>query len=207
MEKRKRTSDWELLRDENRLLKEELAIVREIAYKDKLTGLLSRAGLEEALNDLNGVSLALAMIDGDHFKEFNDRFGHDFGDKVIQRLGSACRQAVRSKDFVARLGGDEFVIVMLESPLDDAARIIDRVGSNVAKEFATPVANGQSVSVTVSVGLATGDTERYHEVLAMADAAMYQAKAYGGNRAVRYADIDRNASHPSGRRARPRGRG
>jgi len=160
---------------------------RHMAEHDGLTGLPVRTVLLErldlALNEIKykSSSLALLMIDVDCFKHLNDTLGHAAGDQVLCTVGSRLQAALRSTDTVARMGGDEFTVLLtgLQHP-DDA----QKVASELVSKVSAPIfLDGNTVEVTVSVGVAT-----YPEtgtdiktLLRNSDAALYQAKARGRN--------------------------
>lgn len=156
---------------------------------DDLTGLSTRRHLLEELDRLAtaakraGQPLTLAMIDIDHFKPINDQFGHAVGDAVLMAIGAACRSAVRADDVIGRLGGEEFAMLMPLTDQHAAYSIVDRLRESVA-EIAIPVNDGRSVSVTISVGLATFEGQQIDRLLVDADRALYMAKEAGRNRIV-----------------------
>jgi diguanylate cyclase (GGDEF)-like protein len=157
---------------------------RTLSRIDPLTRLLnSRAFYEDAnrllsLSQRKGYPLTMAYIDLDHFKEVNDRFGHRAGDEVLRTVGRLLSQSVRPSDLRARLGGDEFALLLLDADSHDAAAMLERLRALLANALASG-----PVPVTGSIGAVTfvtapSDVERMvHD----ADAAMYAAKAIGGN--------------------------
>ena len=149
-----------------------------LARTDPLTGVPNRRVWEEELpRELErarrmGTELCVAMIDLDNFKAFNDRHGHQAGDRVLKEAASAWRTQVRSTDLLARYGGEEFVLLLPTCALEDAVEIVERLRA------VTPL-------VTCSVGLAQWDFQEHPtELLARADQALYLAKAEGRNRYV-----------------------
>ena len=141
------------------------------AHTDALTGLANRDGLYAVWPRLAATGRVLAMIDLDGFKPVNDQFGHAAGDIVLVTVAARLRGLPGV--FVARLGGDEFIAV-LAGPMDRAQVQALRVAATLA--LSIPVAEGITVTVTASIGLAPAG-EELAEALAAADAAMYQAKA------------------------------
>ena len=122
------------------------------------------------------------MLDADHFKSVNDRFGHNGGDKVLRSLVFSIRATLRDSDLIGRVGGEEFVVLSPGADLASAMRLAERVRSTVAE---TPlVIDGQSLTLTVSVGVAVaGLNDRDGAALLQrADAALYEAKRAGRNR-------------------------
>jgi diguanylate cyclase (GGDEF)-like protein/PAS domain S-box-containing protein len=161
-----------------------------LATTDSLTGAANRrvfmdSGAEEAYRARRyNRPLSVLMLDLDHFKRVNDRFGHPTGDEVLVAVTQACRQELRASDLFARLGGEEFAVLMPETELrvarDVGARLLERV------EALEVPAEGGPVRVTVSVGVAClrpGD-DGVEEVLKRADKALYAAKDAGRNRVV-----------------------
>lgn len=155
-----------------------------MAERDPLTGLLNRRGMEHrlyaAIDALNGHGLALMLLDLDGFKQVNDAFGHEAGDRVLSGVARQLESVVRRTDLVTRLGGDEFVIVLcaLESP-DTARFIATKIVGTLAR--AIDIGNGQSVQIGVSIGIAyTEDSSTKPDTLMRrADEAMYEAKRAG----------------------------
>ncbi|AOG21315.1 diguanylate cyclase [Acidovorax sp. RAC01] len=170
-------------------LAEALAVNRELATRDELTGLLNRRAMQDlmALEQRRalrtGRPLMLAQLDIDHFKPINDTHGHSTGDRALQAFASTVRASVRDTDVLARWGGEEFVLMMAETGPDDARDLLDRVRQAV-EALSIPHTTG-ALRLTVSVGLAqhrTGDT--IDQTLERADQALYTAKALGRNRVV-----------------------
>ncbi|MHC5038440.1 MAG: sensor domain-containing diguanylate cyclase [Planctomycetota bacterium] len=126
--------------------------------------------------------VSLVMVDIDHFKAFNDTFGHQVGDQVLRTVAQTLHDSVRTMDIVARYGGEEFALVFPETQKDDARRIADRLRKAV-EMMEIPREEGDPLSVTISLGVATfpEDAEDFRELVAKADMAMYQAKAGGRN--------------------------
>jgi diguanylate cyclase (GGDEF)-like protein len=161
------------------------------SIRDGLTGLFNRRFMEVALErELHRAarrksSLAFLMLDVDHFKVFNDTFGHEAGDVVLREVGSCFLRSVRSEDIVCRYGGEEFVIILPEIVQEKALMRAEKIREEINKlriHF-----KGQPLGhITLSIGLAmyplpadTGD-----ELLRMADHALYNAKRAGRNQTV-----------------------
>lgn len=157
-----------------------------LSVTDGLTGLANRRRLMEALAEearrfeRHKRGFAVLMADIDHFKEYNDSFGHLAGDQVLARVGDVLRDMTRDVDCAARYGGEEFVVMMPETDLHGAVEVAERIRGRLAGEV---VAGGR---VTVSIGVAAfprhGDSP--DAVLAAADAVLYEAKGAGRNRVV-----------------------
>lgn len=160
------------------------------AGRDVLTQLLNRKFLPTVLSKevnfarKNGSTFALVVIDVDHFKSLNDRFGHEAGDMVLQQLAVLLSNNSRGGDYLFRLGGEEFLLVLVDITADGAQQVAEKLRSQVAAEhFRLP--RDQSVPVTISIGLAIHDGHPdYQLALRRADDALYKAKHAGRNRVV-----------------------
>lgn len=164
--------------------------LRKAALQDPLTGLLNRRGFHHVVarswGSLDRPSGAVMMVDLDGFKGVNDTAGHPVGDMVLATVGRALMQSKRDGDFAARLGGDEFALVLPGATPDEARRIAERIRRIAAQAM---VESGLPVSPTVSIGVATkGSNANLDEMVAAADATLYQAKREGGNRVVMAAE-------------------
>jgi diguanylate cyclase (GGDEF)-like protein len=166
---------------------------REASLTDALTGLANRRGFEAALANVCTASTApfvLFYLDLDHFKPINDAHGHAAGDVVLRTVGARLRENVAKGDVTARLGGDEFALIVRDVATRD---IVERLIARVVAAVERPIAvDGTSVEVSVSVGVAMAGghgARSPEELLARADAAMYEAKrsreATGGRYSVR----------------------
>jgi diguanylate cyclase (GGDEF)-like protein/PAS domain S-box-containing protein len=166
--------------------------LREQATRDPLTGLFNRRHLEDSLSrELHrarrGKSpLCIAMLDLDHFKNFNDTFGHQAGDLLLRELGQMLREKLRKSDIACRYGGEEFVIVMPDSSLADTCQRVEEIRALVKK---LEIRYGEQLlgTITISAGIARtrehgGITMR--EFLHAADTALYAAKQAGRDRVV-----------------------
>jgi diguanylate cyclase (GGDEF)-like protein/PAS domain S-box-containing protein len=175
-----------------------LARLEDLARTDALTGAANRRALEETLvGELStagrkGHQLAVIMLDLDRFKDFNDRFGHQAGDSLLQAVVRAWRAELRPSDTLARYGGEEFLIVL---PDCDPAMSLE-----IANRLRAVVPSGQ----TVSAGVASWSRlETMTELIARADAALYEAKRGGRDRACVAETIDPNPPAMAGGEARP----
>lgn len=165
--------------------------LREQAIRDPLTGLFNRRYLDETLlRELNrcqrnGEPLVVAMLDLDHFKRFNDVYGHDIGDQVLQKVGLSLRQSLRVSDIACRYGGEELTIVMPGSSLEDARFRLEQVRRNIC-QLRLHVQNSELPAVTVSIGVAAADLDNTEAAMLLnrADVALYEAKRQGRNRVV-----------------------
>jgi diguanylate cyclase (GGDEF)-like protein/PAS domain S-box-containing protein len=151
-----------------------LGKVQDMATHDSLTGLCNRRALEEMLPRemarvrRSGAPLCVAIIDIDHFKVYNDTYGHLAGDEVLRECARVWDESLRGEDTLVRVGGEEFLVLLPETPATEAAEVVERLRAR------TPLEQ------TCSAGLACWDsTESIDELLARADAALYEAKASG----------------------------
>ena len=174
---------------------------------DALTGLANRrrfeAAFDEAWKDAGGMgeTLSLLVVDADHFKRFNDRYGHAVGDAVLVGLGMRLAASVhRPEDVVFRVGGEEFVVLLRDTDAAGALQVARRIHEEVA-ELTVASASLAAGSVTVSIGLASAapalpEAGTASDLYRRADGALYEAKAGGRNQT-------RCAAEPPGRRAAP----
>jgi diguanylate cyclase (GGDEF)-like protein len=170
------------------------------AVTDSLTGLSNRRYLDESLRTefhrlkRSGAPLSLIMMDVDHFKNFNDTYGHLAGDNCLRQLGAVLRTVVgRLHDIVARYGGEEFVVIMPETEKHGAEILAERIRKGV-EELAIPHSASDAANhVTVSLGVVTAyaaDLAEPESLVALADEALYAAKQGGRNR------VETAGSHP-----------
>lgn len=155
------------------------------ASTDYLTGLANRAAFHRGCERMvaaavrSGEALSVVMIDLDHFKAINDRFGHDTGDALLADFAAVLRAESRASDLPARIGGEEFVVVLDGAPLSVAVRFAERLRTRIEQETA-----GDDASITLSAGVATlvPGCDDVAALLREADAALYRAKDAGRNR-------------------------
>lgn len=180
--------------EEKTALAESLRVANEklttLAMTDPLTGLMNRRAFMDALaRDVSRARrsktvLALVMVDVDHFKQVNDRHGHQIGDHVLTLVAQCLSRTVRTGDLVGRFGGEEFVVLLPGAELENAAIVAERLRANV--EALDPVGANGKFRVTASLGVASvpGDAATPDELIGKADRALYAAKAAGRNRFV-----------------------
>ena len=176
----------ELLAAELRIaeLESALAAARADAFADPLTGALNRRGLENASRrelaraHRTGTQIAIAHIDLDDFKDLNDTYGHEAGDKALVHLVALFHQSMRPTDLLGRFGGEEFVLMLPDTSVSDAAAVLARFQSEFS---ARPIA-GTDCTMSFSAGVvAHGVDELIEETIRRADAATYVAKRAGKN--------------------------
>ncbi len=140
--------------------------------------------VERARIDANGQGLAVAIIDVDHFKRINDRYGHAIGDETLKAVAAAMRTACRDSDLLGRYGGEEFAVLLRGIPPEHMAAAAERLRAAVAG--VAVVHDGETIAPTASVGVAclSPDDRDFDKLLIRADRALYEAKAQGRNRVV-----------------------
>jgi diguanylate cyclase (GGDEF)-like protein len=173
-------------------LKQQSDQLRQYAFIDGLTGLHNRRALDDRLEaELRHAvrrehPLSVLLIDVDYFKKYNDHYGHLMGDEALRQVASALRNCMlRPVDLAARYGGEEFVCMLPDTPLEGAMLVGERLREQLA-ELAVPHAASEISSLlTVSIGAAAKSARLDLEpkpLLALADAALYEAKRAGRNR-------------------------
>lgn len=154
------------------------------SVRDPLTKLINRRGLDQyvtrELEGMRGVGRAILIVDLDHFKQVNDRYGHDVGDAVLVRSATELNNLVQGLGVVARIGGEEFVVILDKLKSEDIHTIAQHI--RLSMGMITHPEIGKRSSVTASVGLALISAEEsFSMALRRADQALYQAKAGGRN--------------------------
>ena len=173
-------------------LKEHLEQVRRDATTDGLTNLANRKAFDDELDracaeaDAAGTSLTLALLDIDHFKNFNDTWGHQTGDQVLRLVAMTLKSNIKGKDMAARYGGEEFAAILPETDLEGAIIVADNIRKAIqAKELLKRSTNEKLGRITASMGVAMykpGDTPA--SLIERADRCLYAAKHAGRNRVL-----------------------
>jgi diguanylate cyclase (GGDEF)-like protein/PAS domain S-box-containing protein len=190
-EELKREAELQRSRAELELANRQL---RELASVDALTGLANRRSFDEQFRAAfrrarrTNAPLSLLMLDVDHFKLHNDRFGHAHGDEVLRILGQLLRAQVRAGDLVARYGGEEFIVLLAETEEAKACSLAHRLLEEI-RQHSWPLAPVTASIGLSSIGPATPDTGR---LLTLADEALYAAKCSGRDRVVPYSEVYAN---------------
>ena len=162
-----------------------------LSIRDPLTGLFNRRYMDEALGQelhrtkRNDAQLAVIMVDIDHFKRFNDEFGHDGGDAILRALGAFFKKHVRGSDIACRYGGEEFILVMSPSSAEGARQRAEKMRED-ARLLSVTHANRDLGAITLSLGVAVfpDHASDAAAIVKAADVALYQAKRGGRDRVV-----------------------
>ncbi len=164
-------------------------ILTELAARDGLTDLYNHRYFQEFMGQnfreakRYGRSLSIIMMDIDHFKEVNDKFGHQFGDLLLKELAGLLRSAVRKADIIARYGGEEFAIIMPETNVHGAAAAAEKI-RRMVQHHRVHITPDKTVGITLSLGVAqlSPEMSEVGELVGAADSSLYQAKRGGRNR-------------------------
>ena len=164
-------------------LKEKAGEFEQLSVTDALTGLLNRRYIEERLmeetkrSNRHGFPMSFMMLDVDHFKSYNDQFGHPAGDEALKLVGNVIRETLRGADVAARFGGEEFAILLPQTTADEALTIAERIRDNVEHT------DFHYRRVTLSIGVASCSAELCSSanIVSAADKALYEAKRQGRN--------------------------
>jgi diguanylate cyclase len=176
-------------------LQTDLQIVRENSVKDPLTQVYNRKFFDDTLaksmKEADG-PLALVMIDIDHFKKFNDTYGHPVGDQVLRVVANLLQSNIKGKDTVARYGGEEFALILPDTSLRQAAFVADSIRRAVMDKELKKKSTGEKLGrITLSMGIAVMTGEDTQEtLLARADQGLYAAKRHGRNRVICETDVE-----------------
>jgi diguanylate cyclase len=181
------------------VIRDSLSKSEERARTDILTGLANRRALDEFLRKAQaqaaaqGTPLSVLMLDIDHFKSFNDNFGHGVGDQVLRLIANVLREKVRAEDLAFRYGGEELFAVLPDAGLATCAEVAERVRRAMNECTITRRSTGEVLpSITVSIGVAqyrAGET--LADLIERCDRALYLAKSGGRNRVVTERELDR----------------
>lgn len=173
-------------------LRQNLEVVRREALTDALTGIPNRKffdnRLREAARDAmeSGESLSLLIADIDHFKQFNDTYGHQLGDQVLRLVARTLTDSVKGRDTPARYGGEEFAIILPQTRLNDAEGLAEQIRRTIMRRRIVRRNTGDDFgTITLSIGVSCyRPGEQLIDTVRRADAALYQAKRSGRNRVV-----------------------
>jgi diguanylate cyclase len=179
-----------------------LAAAEHRSRTDVLTGLANRLALDDFLRAAqiaameSGNALSIILIDIDHFKAFNDRFGHQFGDQILRLIAQMLQHGLRNDDLAARFGGEELVGVLPGADIGLAKGVAERIRQAIANHQITRRATGEVLTgVTVSVGVAQfAPGETLARLFERCDRALYAAKRGGRNRTVTETELERDTA-------------
>ncbi len=164
-------------------LRSRAAELDQMSRTDHLTGLFNRRHTEERLRALDagavrhGYPLAVLLVDVDHFKAVNDTLGHQAGDKVLVAIAERLQSGMRLEDVLGRWGGEEFLLLLPHTSLEQAAVLAERLRRALGAEPVT--IEGVAVPITVSIGGAAAEAPGEHDLVQLADTALYDAKNAG----------------------------
>jgi diguanylate cyclase (GGDEF)-like protein len=169
------------------------------ATTDQLTGLPNRRAVDDELDRMvaqagrTKTSLTAIVLDIDHFKQVNDRFGHHVGDTVLSAVGATLSATLRASDFAGRYGGEEFVLLLPDTCLEGATIAADKVRREIMQLVVPDI--GETATITASLGVAVlpDHASQGDSLLRQADRALYAAKANGRNRVEAVATVERTA--------------
>jgi diguanylate cyclase len=193
MEARTKNLEGELQRSSAQVneLRTKLDSVRKESLTDPLTGISNRKAFDDAVAQAleqvgEGEQISLLLCDIDHFKTFNDNFGHQTGDQVLKLVAGCLSDNVKGRDTAARYGGEEFAVLLRGTGLTDAARIANQIRATVETKKLVKKSTGDILgSITISIGVAQfHDRETVESVIRRADACLYGAKHHGRNLVV-----------------------
>ena len=186
-------------------LTEELEVARREAMTDALTGLANRKVFDTILRQASmdsfetGEPLSLLFLDVDHFKTFNDTYGHQVGDQVLKLLALMLNKNIRGQDTAARYGGEEFALILPQTALSGATQVATKICAQVAAKVVVQRHTGGKLGqITVSIGAATlAVGESLRQFVARADQALYLAKKRGRNGVATERDLSQGATDGS----------
>jgi diguanylate cyclase len=198
METRSKALESELQKSSREVsdLRERLESVRRESLTDQLTGIPNRKAFEAELREgieiaiESGEPLSLLMCDIDHFKIFNDTWGHQTGDQVLRLVANCLSENVKGRDTAARFGGEEFAVILPQTGLSDAVNLANKIRMNVESKKLVKKSTGDILGIiTISVGVTEYDAnESAADFIRRADGCLYGAKRAGRNRVISESD-------------------
>jgi diguanylate cyclase len=201
-----RNADLQSKLDESRKQISDLHIsleaIRNESLTDPLTSLANRKCFDHSMNrsladaESSGKGFSLLVTDIDHFKKFNDTYGHQTGDQVLRLVAAALKQNVKGQDIAARYGGEEFCVILPRTGMEAALTVAEHIREAVMGKELVKRSSGERLGrITISIGVSTwtfGDTTA--SMIERADAALYRAKRTGRNRVCSERDLDSDRS-------------
>jgi diguanylate cyclase len=175
-----------------------LKVAEQRSNTDALTGLANRHSMDEFIRQAQIAAmekdepLSVFMVDIDHFKKFNDDYGHQVGDQVLRLVAKVLQENVRQVDLAARYGGEELIAVLPGADLETCAAVAERIRRRIAEAKLTRRASGKEIgSITVSIGVAQFRlAESADAMIERCDRGLYRAKRLGRNRTVTESDVE-----------------
>ena len=170
-----------------------MELLQQQSYIDQLTGLYNRRFLDEIADKLSaqvkrrGTSLGILMIDIDYFKQINDKYGHDVGDRVLKEIASVIKGSVREADYVIRFGGEEILVLLVDVREGTAKKVAEKIRRAIENKVIE--ISGGVIKKTVSIGVSEFPKDcdgKFWQCIKFADVALYRAKEEGRNRVVRF---------------------
>ena len=170
-----------------------MELLQQQSYIDQLTGLYNRRFLDEIADKLSaqvkrrGTSLGILMIDIDYFKQINDKYGHDVGDRVLKEIASVIKSSVREADYVIRFGGEEILVLLVDVKEGTAKKVAEKIRRAIENKVIE--ISGGVIKKTVSIGVSEFPKDcdgKFWQCIKFADVALYRAKEEGRNRVVRF---------------------
>ena len=174
----------------NLALNERNQTLEALSSTDVLTGLHNRRRMRDTLNaevsrhQRNKRSFSIMMVDVDHFKKYNDTYGHPEGDVLLKKVGEILKSSLRTNDFAARYGGEEFLILLPDQDQKGAVEVAERIRQRIAEETKDEANNREPVTASLGVATFPESGHTADTLLANADAALYRAKNSGRNRVL-----------------------
>lgn len=196
---RRHRRQLDVLAYRNQALKQETAHYKQLSTRDALTGAYNRFGFEQCLSqvlhDVDSHPLSLILLDVDHFKAFNDQYGHDAGDNVLQLIVGVIDQHTRQDDILCRWGGEEFLLLCPNTQADSAVLLAEKLRALIAQ---TAIDVDEPVRLTASFGVCQIRVgEPYVNAFVRTDRALYHAKGQGRNRVILCSPSEGRRPEPS----------
>ncbi len=170
-----------------------MELLKEQSIVDQLTGMYNRRYLDDTSQNIiagikrRGTNLGVLMLDVDHFKEVNDKYGHDNGDVVLKNVSKQIKKSIRTSDIAVRFGGEEFLALLIDIRQGEALEIAEKIRKAV-ESSRLEITGGIVLKKTISIGVCEypADTEKFWQAIKYADVALYEAKENGRNKVVRF---------------------